>query len=211
MAIKVYGAPGSTATLRVRACLAEKDLDYEFVKVDMANKEHKKPEFLARNPFGQVPVFEDGDLTLFESRAITQYLAHAYPDKGNSLIITDPKKMAILAVWIEVESQKFEPTASKLVWELILKSMLLGMSPDEAVVDEHEKKLEELLDVYEKRLSECKYLGGDSFTLVDLHHLPNLKYLMGTKVKRLFDARPHVSAWAADIQSRPGSIKAFTA
>ncbi|KAI3829593.1 hypothetical protein L1987_03719 [Smallanthus sonchifolius] len=207
MAIKFYGAAGSTSCLRVQACLAEKDLDYEFISVNMSNKEHKSPDFLSRNPFGQVPAFEDGDLKLFESRAITQYLAHSYADKGNDLIIKDPKKMAIVAVWIEVESQKFEPASSKLVWELGYKPMF-GMTTDDAVVEENEKKLEQVLDVYESQLSQCKYLAGDNFTLADLHHLPNIKYLMGTKAKRLFDARPHVSAWAADILSRPAWVKA---
>ncbi|KAK1428194.1 hypothetical protein QVD17_17023 [Tagetes erecta] len=208
MAIKVYGAPASTATLRVRACLAEKGLDYEFVPVDMSKKEHKSPEFLKRNPFGQVPAFEDGDLNLFESRAITQYIAHTYADKGTDLIIKDkdPKKMAIVAVWSEVESQKFDPVCSKLAWELVLKP-IFGMTIDTAVVEENEKKLEEVLDVYESRLSESKYLGGDSFTLADLHHIPVLKYLMGTKVKGLFDARPHVAVWAADILCRPAWLK----
>lgn len=49
MAIKLYGVAGSTAALRAMACLAEKDLDYELVTIDMANKEHKKPEFLSLN------------------------------------------------------------------------------------------------------------------------------------------------------------------
>lgn len=117
--------------------------------------------------------------------------------------------MAILAVWMEVESQKFEPASSKLAWEMVFKPMF-GMTADEATVEENEKKLEQVLDVYEARLSVSKYLGGDSFTLADLHHLPNIKYLMGTKVKRLFDARPHVSAWADEIQSRPAWIKLFS-
>ncbi|KAJ0808269.1 putative glutathione transferase [Helianthus annuus] len=59
MAMKLYGAVGSTATLRVKACLAEKEIDYEFVTINMSNKEHKTPEFLSRNPFGQVPALED--------------------------------------------------------------------------------------------------------------------------------------------------------
>ncbi|CAI9277634.1 unnamed protein product [Lactuca saligna] len=210
MAIKLYGSLLSTATNRVRAVLAEKDIEYEFITIDMATGEHKKPEFLSRNPFGQVPAFEDGDLKMFESRAITQYIAHAYPNKGNDLIFEDPKKMAIVAVWMEVESQKYEPIASKLVWELLLIPMY-GKTPDEAIVKEYEAKMEELLVVYESRLSESKYLGGDCFTLVDLHHLPTLKCLMGTRVKKLFDARPKVSAWAAEIQSRPAWIKAITA
>ncbi|KAJ0808262.1 putative glutathione transferase [Helianthus annuus] len=76
--------------------------------------------------------------------------------------------MAVVGVWIEVESQKFELIGSKLAWELAYKPMF-GLTTDDAVVEENEKKLEQVLDVY------------------------------GTKVKRLFDARSHVSAWAADI------------
>ncbi|KAM0050650.1 putative glutathione transferase [Helianthus debilis subsp. tardiflorus] len=211
MAIKLYSTADflSTNALRVIACLAEKELDYEVVNLNTSNKEHKSPEFLSRNPFGQVPAFEDGDLKLFESRAITQYLAHAYPDNGTNLIIHDPKKMAIVGVWTEVESQKFDQFGSKLAWELVYKPMF-GLTTDDALVEENEKKLEQVLDVYESRLSESKYLGGDCFTLADLHHLPVLKFLFGTKAKRLFDARPHVSAWAAEIQSRPAWVKAIT-
>lgn len=107
---------------------------------------------------------------------------------------------------MEVEGQKFDPTCSKLTWELFFKPMF-GMTADDAVVAEYEKKLADLLDVYEARLTECKYLGGDSFSLADLFHLPHTQALMGTKVKSLFDSRPHVSAWASDILSRPAWTK----
>ncbi|CAL2281139.1 unnamed protein product [Prunus armeniaca] len=153
-------------------------------------------------PFGQIPAFEDGDLKLFESRAITQYIAHEYFDKGTQLVIRDSKKMAILSVWTEVEGQKFDPAASKLTWELGIKP-LFGMPTDSAVVEEYEAKLAAVLDVYEARLAQSKYLGGDSFTLADLHHLPTINYLMGTQSKKLFESRPHVSAWVADITARP--------
>ncbi|KAJ0791079.1 putative glutathione transferase [Helianthus annuus] len=67
MAIKLYSTADflSTNALRVIACLAEKELDYEAVNLNTSNKEHKSSEFLSRNPFGQVPAFEDGDLKLF--------------------------------------------------------------------------------------------------------------------------------------------------
>lgn len=114
--------------------------------------------------------------------------------------------MAIISVWMEVEGQKFEPLASKLTWELGIKPMI-GMNTDDAIVKETEEQLSKVLDIYETRLAESKYLGGDSFTLVDLHHLPNIYYLMSTKVKALFDLRPHVSAWCADILARPTWVK----
>ncbi|CAK9178028.1 unnamed protein product [Ilex paraguariensis] len=206
MAIKVHGSVISTAAKRVFACLNEKGLEYEFVPVNMAAGEHKKEPFISLNPFGQVPALEDGDLKLFESRAITQYIAHTYADKGNQLVIYDTKKMAIVSVWMEVEAHQFDPAASKLTWELCLKPMF-GMVTDEAVVEEYEGKLSKVLDVYEARLAQSKYLGGDCFTLADLHHLPNMKYLMATKAKALFDCRPHVSAWCADIMTRPAWLK----
>nr|XP_043619566.1 glutathione S-transferase PARB-like [Erigeron canadensis] len=206
MAIKFYGTIGSTSAFRALVGLVEKDIEFEFVPVSTATKEHKSPNFLALHPFGQVPAFQDGDLTLFESRAITKYIEEAYPNKGTSLISKDVKKRAIQTVWGEVEALRYEPTSIKLVWELAVKPKR-GLIIDEAIVKESESKLTEILDVYEARLKESKYLGGESFSLVDLHHLPNTHYLMGTKVKRLFDERPHVSAWASDILSRPAWVK----
>ncbi|KAL2510561.1 Glutathione S-transferase F8 [Abeliophyllum distichum] len=202
MGIKVHGNPFSAATQRVLGTLAEKGLEYEFVIIDLGSGQQKTEAFLKLHPFGQVPVLEDGDLKLFESRAITQYLAHTYADKGTPLIIPHPKKMAIISVWSEVESLKFDPEASKLAYEFVIKP-IIGLTTDESVVEQHEGKLAEVLDVYEARLAQSKYLGGDSFTLADLHHTPVINYLMGSKIKALFDARPHVSAWSADILARP--------
>uniref|UniRef100_A0A2N9EC01 glutathione transferase n=1 Tax=Fagus sylvatica TaxID=28930 RepID=A0A2N9EC01_FAGSY len=123
-AIKVHGITLSTATIRVLAAINEKELDYELVLVDMSVGEHKKEHFLSRNPFGQVPTFEDGDLNLFESRAITTYIAHEYADKGTQLIYKDSKKMAITSVWMEVEAQQYDQAASKLAWELAGKPVI---------------------------------------------------------------------------------------
>ncbi|XP_027159859.1 glutathione S-transferase-like [Coffea eugenioides] len=208
MAIKVHGSVFSPAVLRVFACLNEKDLESEYVEINMRAGEHKKESFLALNPFGQVPGFEDGDLKLFESRAINQYIAQAYADKGNQQLtfVQDAKKMGPVYVWMEVEAQKFDPPSSKLVFELAVKP-LLGMNTDDAVVAEHEGKLGEILDVYEARLGQSKYLAGDCFTLADLNHLPAINYLMGTTARKVFDARAHVSAWCADILARPSWAK----
>ncbi|XP_076885210.1 glutathione S-transferase APIC-like [Bidens hawaiensis] len=209
MAIKVYGSDFSIGTYRVLLCLAEKDIDFELVTVHLASGEHKKPHILARNPFGQIPAFEDGDIKLFESRAIAQYISRTYADKGTCLINMDPKKAALEAVWIEVEAHHFNRATTALMWELCMKQFLFGQNGDEDIVNAEEKKLVSVLDVYEARLSESKYLGGDSFSLADLSHAPMIKHLMGTEMKRVFDAQPHVSAWVADILSRPACVKVF--
>ncbi|KAL8236239.1 hypothetical protein R6Q59_017320 [Mikania micrantha] len=205
MTVKVYGFVGSNATYRVLASLYEKNVDFELVTVNMAAWEHKRPRFLARNPFGQIPAFEDGDVTLFESRAITQYVARKYAGRGTELILKDPIQMAIQTVWMEVENQKFDRASWKLM-EIAMHRVRGG--PE--LVAEYEKMLCEVLDVYEARLTENKYLAGDRFTLADLHHLPNINFLMETRVRRLFEARPHVRKWVADISSRPAWVKVMS-
>ncbi|KAL3644788.1 hypothetical protein CASFOL_009968 [Castilleja foliolosa] len=202
MAIKVHGHPLSPPTRRVLLTLAEKGIDYEFVPVDLTTGEHKKEPFISMNPFGQVPVYEDGDFKLFESRAVTKYIASAYADKGIPLLVEDPKKLAIIGVWLEVEAHRFDAAGNKLSFEILIKPFL-GLTTDEALVEQSEAQLAAVLDVYEKRLSEFKYLGGDDYSLVDLHHIPIINNLMKTKVKALFDERPKVSAWAADLLARP--------
>ncbi|CAN6817353.1 unnamed protein product [Brassica oleracea] len=208
-AIKVFGHPASAPTMRVVLALHEKNLDFEFVHVDLMGGEHKKEAFLARNPFGQVPAFEDGDLKLFESRAITQYIAHRYEGQGTNLLPADSKNIAqyaIMAIGMQVEAHQFEPVAAKLVSEQVFK-LKKGLTTDQAVVAEEEAKLAKVLDVYEARLKEFKYLAGDTFTLTDLHHIPTVKYLLGTPTKKLFTERPRVNEWVAEITKRPASQK----
>ncbi|GMI98815.1 glutathione S-transferase phi 8, Arabidopsis thaliana glutathione S-transferase phi 8 [Hibiscus trionum] len=206
-AIKVHGTPLSTATQRVLACLYEKEIDFQFVPVNMATGEHKSDNFLALNPFGQVPAFEDGDLKLFESRAVTHYLAHEYADKGTQLLIPGSnKEAAVLELWKEVEGQQFNSPSSAVAWELFFKPFL-GMVTDAAVVEENETKLGKVLDVYETRLAESKYLASDNFTLADLYHLPNIQSLLATPAKKVFESRPHVSAWVKEITARPAWAK----
>uniref|UniRef100_A0A1J3JX12 glutathione transferase n=1 Tax=Noccaea caerulescens TaxID=107243 RepID=A0A1J3JX12_NOCCA len=102
--------------------LHEKGLDFEFVFVDWVAGESKTKTFLSSlNPFGQVPVIEDGDLKLFESKAITRYLAEQYKDVGTNLLPNDPKERAIVSMWMEVDSNQFLPVASTIIKELTIK------------------------------------------------------------------------------------------
>lgn len=140
-----------------------------------------------------------------ESRAITQYIAMEYPEKGTRLASADKPNSSFL-IWKEVEAHQFDPVASKLTWEIVLKPMF-GMTIDPTMVEEYKAKLAKVLDVYEARLTKSKYLASDSFTLVDMHHLPTINLLMRTQVKQLFNARPRVSAWVADITARPAWTK----
>jgi len=80
--IRLHGFALSGHSHRVELFLSLLDLPYEFIQVDLPNKAQKEASFLARNPRGQVPVIEDGDVTLYDSTAILVYLAKRYGDSG---------------------------------------------------------------------------------------------------------------------------------
>nr|AHA46523.1 phi class glutathione S-transferase [Larix kaempferi] len=206
--IKVHGHPFSTATALVLCCLEEKQLQYELVLVDLSSGAQKKPQYLALNPFGVVPTIQDGDLTLFESRAIIKYLAKKYQAQGTDLLGNTLSEQALVDQWCEVEAQSFFPPA----WNILVQTAKVPMQggiTDEAIVKKDMEKLEKLLDIYEERLSKCKYLAGDFFSLADLQHLPCAEYLVKSGGKGdLFFSRKHVNAWWEDISSRPTWKKA---
>ncbi len=79
--MKLYGFP-PTRSIRVLWTLRELDVEFEFVNVDPTKGELRRPEFLAVNPAGKLPVLVDGDFILTESVAIVLYLAEKYPEKG---------------------------------------------------------------------------------------------------------------------------------
>lgn len=138
-----------------------------------------------------------------ESRAISRYICEKYADQGcKGLYGTNPLVKASIEQWIEAESQTFNPPSSALVFQLAF-AVRMNLQQDEKVIKQNEEKLGKVLDVYEKRLGESKYLAGDEFTLADLSHLPNIQYLVSVTDKgELFTSRENVGRWWSEISSR---------
>ncbi|HEY8432099.1 MAG TPA: glutathione S-transferase N-terminal domain-containing protein, partial [Sandaracinaceae bacterium] len=74
--MKLYDFPFSPNCRKVRAVAYELGIPLEYVHVDLFAGAQHRPEILAKNPNGRVPILEDGDLVLWESTAIIRYLAH---------------------------------------------------------------------------------------------------------------------------------------
>ena len=203
MVVKVYGPVKAACPQRVLACLVEFGVDFEVMNVDLDAGEHKRPDFLSRQPFGQVPVIEDGDFRLFESRAIIRYLAAKYADGGPNLLGSTLEERALVDQWLEIEAHNF----NELVYTLVLQLVILprmGERGDLALAHICEQKLGKVLDVYEQRLGRNNYLAGVSFSLADLSHLPGLRYLLeDSGMGHLVRERKAVNAWWEDISNRP--------
>ncbi|KAK1692718.1 hypothetical protein QYE76_009415 [Lolium multiflorum] len=83
-AVKVYGVVASPFVATVLLCLEETGVSYELVPVDMAAREQKTEPYLSRNPFGKIPTFEDGEITLFGMTPIDSLTS---PRKSSSHIL----------------------------------------------------------------------------------------------------------------------------
>ncbi|KAK9155971.1 hypothetical protein Sjap_003451 [Stephania japonica] len=203
MVVKVHGTNYASGPRRVFACFYEKEIEFELVPVNLFAGEHKGPEFLKLQPFGVVPVVQDGDFTLYESRAIIRYYSEKYRSQGTELLGHTLEDRGLIEQWLEVEGQNYYPHVYTMVVQLEVHP-LIGLPVDDKVVAEHEEKLAKVLDVYEERLSKSKYLAGDFFSLADLAHLPFTDKLVNSIGKgHLIRDRKHVSAWWDTISSRP--------
>ncbi|CAN6336318.1 unnamed protein product [Urochloa humidicola] len=201
--VKVYGWAMSPYVSRALLCLEEAGVGYELVPMSRDAGDHRLPEHLDRNPFGQVPVLEDGDLTVFESRAVARHILRKY--KPELLGEGSLERSAMVDVWVEVEAHQLHPVTAAISVECI--AHFLGRTRNQAVIDENVEKLEKVLEVYEARLSKCKYLAGDFFSFADLSHFTFVHYFMGTEYAAMVHAHPHVKAWWEELAARPAARK----
>ncbi|KAF6765859.1 glutathione S-transferase [Ephemerocybe angulata] len=203
MVLKLYGWPKSTCTQRVGMALIEKGVPFEFVMVDLFKGESKTPEYLQKQPFGQVPYIDDDGFILYESRAIARYIAEKYAAKGtpNLLPVADVRARARFEQAASVETADFDAFAGRAVFEMVFKPMMGGKS-DEAVFQDLITNLSAKLDVYDKILAKQKYMAGNEVTLADLFHLP-YGVLLATAGSDIMQAKPNVKRWFDDLTSRP--------
>ena len=107
--MKLYDYPGAPNPRRVRVVAAEKNIELDYVTVDMRKREHKTPQFIQKNPSGKIPVLELDDGTCIgESIAICRYLESLYPEPnlfGMSSLEIAQIEMAYRQIELELMSQ----------------------------------------------------------------------------------------------------------
>ncbi|KAM0241491.1 hypothetical protein ACHAP5_007530 [Fusarium lateritium] len=206
MSPTVLGTVASTRTQRVLLTLEELGIDYDLKNIDLGKGGHHDPEYVEKHhPFAKVPVFQDSDFEIFESRAICRYLAA----KNNSSLAPpsgDAKALAAFEQAASVEYAYFEPAVSSLGFELIFKGLFNLGETSQATVDQQKAQLKTTLDHYDRVLDKQDYLAGENYSLIDLFHVPWLGFLRNRlQLGGEIDSRKNVVAWAERITQRPAS------
>jgi glutathione S-transferase len=97
--MKLYDFELSGSCYKIRLLLNMLNLKADFTNVDFVNKEHKNDNYTALNPFGEIPIFEDGPLRLRDAQAIMVYIAKKY-DKSNQWYPDDAESMGRIQQWL---------------------------------------------------------------------------------------------------------------
>ena len=201
--MKLYSGPLSLFSCKVEIALHEKGLPFEREMVPFSQAKGyapKHPAVLAANPKGQVPVLIDGDLTLFDSTLIIEYLEDAYP--APPLFPSAPKERA--------RCRLLELTADEILLPQVARLMYRTEQPDP---DPERQRLKEtegrraeaaVFDQYgllERRIEGNDYLCGN-FSAADIATFMVLLFALRLKGPRL-DGHPALAAWYGRVGARP--------
>jgi glutathione S-transferase len=198
--ITVYGAP-PTRALRVLWMLEEMSLPYEIRPVDFA-KRLEDAEFLAASPTGSLPAIRDGDVRVFESCAILEYLGATYGPTPLTPAASDPSYPAYVSFLhfgeasltaplnVTIGSRFFAPEDQKTNWGALF------------AIDLFVRKSAALVGP----LSRTPYLAGEAFTAADI----SCGYAIGLARFLKFEDRlePPVRDYAARLAERPAFRRA---
>lgn len=201
--MKLHNANLSPNALRVRAVIFELGLDVEIVDVDLRGGGNKTPDYLAMNPNGKVPVLEDGDFVVWESRAINAYLASLKPEAG--LYPDDARKRALIDQWSYWQAIHLGPAIQRIAFERLLKPMFGMGEADETVIEQQMKELAQLLPVLDAALAGKDWVCGD-LSVADFALASVFVYRAPSRLS--LDAYPNIAAWLARMEARPAWQKA---
>ena len=195
----LYSGPLSLFTGKVRIALDEKGLDYELVSVPFSRAGYtpKHPKVLELNPKQQVPVLVDGDLAIYDSTIILEYLEdrHTTP----ALYPRDPGRRAHCRVMEAAADEIFFPSVWELIREVFYKPD--GHGRDEAAVAAAKTAIAAHYDRLERQLGEQAFLCGD-LSVADIGYF--MFITSATSLGQgLTDAHPGLHAWYGRALARP--------
>jgi glutathione S-transferase len=192
--IRLYTTLLSGHGHRVKLFLTLLDLPFEVIELDMRAGDNRKPEYLAINPFGQVPTIQDGDLTLFDSNAILVYLAKTYGDA--SWLPDEPRAAAAVQRWLSLAAGQiaYGPCSARLV---TVFGAPLNHETAKAIAVK-------LFDVIDRELSTKPFAAGEHATIADVAAHTYIAHAPEGGVS--LEPYPNIRAWLRRVEALPRFI-----
>lgn len=193
--LKLYRHPLSGHAHRAELFLSLLGLNANIIDVDLMQGEHKQAEFLKKNRFGQVPVLEDGEITIADSNAILVYLASKY-DNNHTWLPLEPAKAAEVQRFLSVAAGAVAsgPATARLINVFSAK-----LDKDKAIATAHS-----ILGLLNQHLQDREWLVGNQATIADLSNYTYIAHAPEGDIS--LEDYPNVKAWLQRIEVLPNFI-----
>jgi glutathione S-transferase len=200
--MKLHHIPGSRSC-RVRWLFEELGLEYELETYQLFDGSLKAPAYRALNPQGLVPTLEDGNLVLFESGAILQYVLERYGEGRLEPATGDPDRAAYLQWFHWGEATLMPPLGG------IMRNRFVLPEPDrsEVALGNARKRFARALDVLSGALGDAEFLVANRFSAADIMCAYGLS--LARAVGELPEAPPRAQAYLDAMAARPAFEHAF--
>ena len=158
----LYSMQRSGNCYKVRLALAQLRIPYELVEVDILKGETHTPDFLSKNPNGQIPLLEiEPDRYLAESNAILWFLA-----ERSELLRDDPVERASILQWLFFEQHAIVPNiGAAYFWLCLVKG---GRDLQRHAIDDWMEEGQRALGVLDKHLTKSRFVAGERYTVADI-------------------------------------------
>ncbi|MEM9272004.1 MAG: glutathione S-transferase family protein [Cyanobacteria bacterium P01_F01_bin.143] len=193
--IKLYGHELSGNVYKIRLLIALLGIEHQFIRVDLMKGEHKSPEYLQLNPFGQVPLLIDGETILPDAQAILVYLARKY---GNEQ-------------WLPIEAEllsrvvRWLSTTAGEIRQGVESARLFHLFGAKTIdIEVANQKSAFILDQINRHLADREWLELGHPSIADIAAFPYLALAADGKIS--LDEYPHILAWIERIKQLPGFV-----
>lgn len=201
--LEIYHVP-RTRSVRVIWLCEELGLPYTVLPVDFSPAYRASPEWRALNPVGKVPAMRDGDLTMFESGAMLEYILERYGE-GRLRPAPGTPEAARYLQWCWFAEATLARPIGDIAQHTFVKPERERIA---AVVEDGRQRALLCLDALEDAVDERTYLVGESLTAADI--MTGYSLMLAKRLQVLTDAaHPSVNAYQARLEERPGYRKAM--
>ena len=193
--VQLHGHELSGNSYKAKLMLSLLGVEFEWIKVDLLKGAHKRPEFLALNPFKQVPVLVDGETVLADAQAILVYLARTYGDE--SWLPLDAESLSRVVRWLSITAGEVRqgPESARLYHLFNATSINL----EQAI-----QKSEFILTQLNNHLAEQECLALGHPTIADVAVFPYIALAPDGKID--LTPYPHVLAGIDRIKHLSGFV-----
>jgi len=224
----------SFCSIKVRLCLAEKQLDWESRFVNVVKLEHLEAEYLKLNPNAVVPTLVHDGRVVWESSFINEYLDEVFPEVP--LIPKDPWARARMRYWVKYEDDVLHPIIRPATYNLIIRQVVsklptdlrdrrlanhpnpfragnfrdaINRPVDVQAVEDTKSRIAHAIDRMDKWLAQNRWLAGDDYSLADVAAAPFVDRVEELQFKGMWGDKRALRDWITRIKARPAYRKAI--